>query len=498
MSPRNRDTRWCRKAADMALSTTVGNMELWDTLARHARERPSAPALADRYAKLDYRATFDLLSRTRTAIVALGIGPGDTVLIRCHGLARPAILTLAIESVGASTACFSGDLARSGFGLLAPQARLLLHEGPFDGDTDVPRHRIDEAWWNEVSTMAPDAETPSALSEACVRRVISSSGTTGRPKLIAMTHEQNARRVETIHANFRYTTDSRFFSSIGLTFQGTILHMLACLEAGGCCLFDDAVPIWESLRNRSATHAGLLPAQLATLDGNARLPAGMTFGIYGARLSGAARTALQAASPDCRLVETYATNEVASVSLLDPDGLGELLPGAKAEIVDDADTVLPFGDEGIIRVRRPGMSTAYLFDEAASKDRFRDGWFYPGDLGIMPDARHLRVVARSDNVLNLEGLKLNADDQEARVREISGVADACFLTRPDASGATRLWLGVVLAEGADMGTVFPILDATLKPLMVPFSVFQLTSVPRTESGKAMRREIAKSLDDAGV
>lgn len=477
---------------------SVADFEIWDALARHARDRPTAMALADGDVSFDYHAVFDLLRRARTSAADLGIGPGDTTLVRCRGLARPTILTLAIESLGATTACFSGNLERSGFGVLASQAKFLLHDDPFDEETDIPRRRIDGAWWDGVARATPASDETPALPTDRARRIISSSGTTGRPKLIATTHAQNARRVETIQANFGYTKDARFFTSIGLTFQGTILHMLACLEAGGCCLFDDSAPIWESLPRRAATHAGLLPAQLATLNAGTTLPPGMTFGIYGARLSTEARSALRLASPGCRLVETYATNEVASVSLLDPDGVGTLLPGATAEIVDDADTVLPHGVEGIIRVRRPGMSTEYLNDAAATLDRFRDGWFYPGDLGVMPDARHLRVVARADNVLNIEGLKLNADDQEARVRRIPGIADACFLARPDSTGATRLWLGIVLADGATMETVFPIVDTALKPLMLPFSVFQLKAVPRTESGKAMRREIVKSLEKAGV
>ena len=85
---------------------------------------------------------------------------------------------------------------------------------------------------------------------------------------------------------------------------------------------------------------------------------------------------------------------------------GRPLPGVELEVVDAEDRPQPPGCGGAIRLRAPGMAEGYLDNPQQTAQRFRDGWFYPGDIARWEPDGVLRLLGRADDVVNLGGFKL--------------------------------------------------------------------------------------------
>ena len=83
------------------------------------------------------------------------------------------------------------------------------------------------------------------------------------------------------------------------------------------------------------------------------------------------------------------------------------------------------GSEGTVRIRNGYMASAYIAEPQATEKAFRDGWFYPGDLGWWGPAGELVISGRLDEIINLGGEKVDpttVDEVLCSVRGITGAA----------------------------------------------------------------------------
>jgi acyl-coenzyme A synthetase/AMP-(fatty) acid ligase len=185
------------------------------------------------------------------------------------------------------------------------------------------------------------------------------------------------------------------------------------------------------------------------------------------------------------------------VSLIDryPDAVGRLLPWNRVEAVDDNDRPLPAGEQGILRVRGPGMAHRYADDPAASAAAFRDGWFYPGDVGAVTIDGILRVAGRSDDLLNLGGQKIAPSTLEGVLTALPNVRDVAAAAMREPNGLPSIGVGVVADTPLDVQSM----TARCREVMstqIPVHVVQIDAIPRNEAGKILRRELAASISSA--
>ena len=177
---------------------------------------------------------------------------------------------------------------------------------------------------------------------------------------------------------------------------------------------------------------------------------------------------------------------------------GALFPGIEIEIRDDDDRPAPLGQPGRIRLLSPVMMNSYLEDPQTTAQMFHDGWFYPGDQGLLhPQGRggpaRIEVLGRTDDILNLGGIKVLADDIEEMVRARVPAADIGVCVLPDREGIEELWIGVAYDAPDDRG----IIDY-MRPALTGFPyghahLVKLAAIPRTDLGKIRRAELRKAI-----
>ena len=173
------------------------------------------------------------------------------------------------------------------------------------------------------------------------------------------------------------------------------------------------------------------------------------------------------------------------------------LPGVALRIVDDAGALCPPDVAGEIVVRTPARMAGYLNLPEASARALRDGWLHTGDVGLLtPDGR-LRVLDRRSDLVVSGGENVYPAEVEAALLAHPDVAEAAVVGAPDPDLGQRVVAAVVLRAGAerDPEALRRFCRTRLAGFKVPRAVRFLAALPRTGSGKVLRRAIVS--EEAG-
>jgi len=197
-----------------------------------------------------------------------------------------------------------------------------------------------------------------------------------------------------------------------------------------------------------------------------------------------------------RIIDAYGSNEVGVISVImapGSGGFGAIMPGVEVEIVDDEDRLLPDGETGLIRVRGVGRFTGYVDDATLTRRMLRDGWFYPGDLGIR-DGRRLQVVGRTGDQINLGGVKFGLSKIEGAAQRSggAGLKDAGAVTLPNAAGLDDIHVALV-TDGSDDRGVVERVSAALRDITGDIHLIRLDQIPRNDMGKIDRARLKAAI-----
>jgi acyl-CoA synthetase (AMP-forming)/AMP-acid ligase II len=207
-------------------------------------------------------------------------------------------------------------------------------------------------------------------------------------------------------------------------------------DRGAAIIFHQNENPHLSLRVDRITHAIISPARLMDV---LNAPAGeipyhpeMLLSAAGAPLTQSLADAARAQlTPNIHA--SLASTEVGIWGLTridSPDDLRahKIHPSIAVQVVDDGDRPLPRGQVGVIRVQAADGVSGYLDDEAASRKIFRQGFFYPGDLGEFREDDRLVLHGRTSSVILVRGNKFMAEPIESRLQEALGVDAVCLIS----------------------------------------------------------------------
>ena len=102
--------------------------------------------------------------------------------------------------------------------------------------------------------------------------------------------------------------------------------------------------------------------------------------------------------------------------LSEAGAVGFVAPWAEVQAVDEAGRVLPAGSDGVLRIRADCQGRPFLEKGGSGDDNFRDGWFYPGDVGRVGADGMLSVLGRVSDIINAGGTKMAPELIEDAVR----------------------------------------------------------------------------------
>ncbi|MFE7620198.1 SDR family NAD(P)-dependent oxidoreductase, partial [Streptomyces sp. NPDC057496] len=196
-------------------------------------------------------------------------------------------------------------------------------------------------------------------------------------------------------------------------------------------------------------------------------------------------------------LEHYGSTEAGPVTMSAPGGAtgtgscGRVLPGTRVRVgggPDGRDT-----GEGELWVGGPGVMAGYHGRPEATAEVLRDGWFRTGDLARVDASGGLTVTGRASDLIVRGGVNVHPTEVEAVLRRLPGVADAAVAGRPHPVFGEVPVGYLVAGSGGDVldrGHVLAACRAELSGSKVPVELFEVAGIPRTASGKILRRDLA--------
>jgi acyl-coenzyme A synthetase/AMP-(fatty) acid ligase len=166
---------------------------------------------------------------------------------------------------------------------------------------------------------------------------------------------------------------------------------------------------------------------------------------------------------------------------------GVLCPGVQVEIVNHNGILLTQGETGLLRVRTPYMSDAYVSDTLSANLGFYNGWFYPGDLAMFnPITNDIELLGKESEVLNIGGAKILLSRLDDVMMAHENVIDAASFVVYDQYNYPEIWAAISSNKNVDTSLLLDFIETRLGPPYVPKQLVILSEIPRTPSGKPKR------------
>jgi acyl-CoA synthetase (AMP-forming)/AMP-acid ligase II len=353
---------------------------------------------------------------------------------------------------------------------------------------------------------------------------IFTSGTTGHPKAVALTHAScvacghEASNVWGLDADSVYQNSSPFFTSTGCH-----TNLLACLAAGCTFVVDpevDAQAILDRAVRNGTTSMFVLTAILAILF--RRLDEGRLSSMsvptlkrlfYGGQTmprSFHERLERQFAHDSgVELGVVYGLTEGGTSGvMLDPHDHAEAVRRHGAyglsigrsdwnewvehRIVDEYGSDTAPGEVGELWLRAPSVMSRYVANPEATEKALAGGWLHTGDMATVDEAGFIYYVDRSKSMIRRGGMNIAAAEVEAVILDHPAVAEAAAIGKPNPVLGEDVHLVVALAEGQEASAeeLIEFCRAQLAEYKVPRSLSFTDALPRNAMGKVARGELA--------
>jgi long-chain acyl-CoA synthetase len=200
------------------------------------------------------------------------------------------------------------------------------------------------------------------------------------------------------------------------------------------------------------------------------------------------------------LVEGYGLSEASPVVSLNPiNGIrkpmsvGLPLPGVDIRIVGDDEGEVNEGEVGEIIVRGRNVMKGYLNNQKATEETIKNGWLFTGDLGFIDKDKYIHIVDRKKDMVLVRGLNVYPREIENIITQCPGVSEVSVVGKPDENKGEVPIAFIVPKEGAQINTsdILKLCRQKLADYKVPKFVYIKEQLPRTPTGKILKRELKK-------
>ncbi|MEV6205098.1 AMP-binding protein [Streptomyces sp. NPDC051771] len=465
----------------------------------------------------------DTTVRLTRSLVSRGIGPGATVAL------------LTGNSVEALAARYAATLAGARlvylYDVLPPESlahivrgvepRLLLVDSGRYADLErlpplvpapavatlgpAPRSRD---LTDIIAEGAGQAPTPPRARVApdddwCIRHT---SGTTGVPKAILVTHGQYRACLENLRV--QAGDPPRFLACTPLSHVAGLCADLTLLQGGSVVLQHAFEPgaVLSAIEREHITHTWLLPPLLNELLDHPDLPTTDVSRVeritYGGSPAATARLRRAEEVFGPVLHSWYGQSETLGLTEVGPEEhtvvgrhgqttVGRPMAGVEITVRDDRGDPVPAGTQGEIVARSPGMMAGYWQQPELTAQVMRDGWVRTGDVGYLDEDGYLFLVDRCNDMIKVRGGGIYPSEVEAVLLTHPAVAQCAVFSVSDQDATEHVHAAVVPARDHDVShdELRAFVTARKGDQYAPAAVHLLAEIPHTPVGKPDRRRL---------
>ncbi len=356
------------------------------------------------------------------------------------------------------------------------------------------------------------ADAIAGVAESDPAVLLFTSGTTGTPKGVLLTHGQVLATVRNVTNAHRLTaTDVSYCFLPMFHINAQVVALLSTLTTGGRLVIGQkfsASRFWPTVIEHGVTWVSAVPTVIAILV-KAPDPSAAAASLRFVRSASAPLPALQGRRFEAKfgvpVIESYGLTEAASQVCVNPlppgkhkFGSAGVPYGVELRVVDDAGSVLPDGDVGEIVIRGESVIAAYAYGDETGAS-FREGWFHTGDLGYLDEDGYLFITGRSKEMINRAGQKISPREVEEVIGRHAGVKACAVIGLPDELYGERVVAYVVPEESTRRQDASfkeqlrTLCVATVSAYKCPAEFHLVEEIPLGPTGKIQRHRLKEEI-----
>lgn len=480
-------------------------------LFRHVTDNPSSLALGFGADAITYAQLAQRVVRAADILREEGVNPDDRVMVEATKQPEFVYAYFACHFIHAIAVPYAPDIGLAKFHnlveFLRPRAILSASQDSmvvkgakiftFSALNDFGTRR------QTLSLNEPDAAHPAD--------VILTSGTTGNPKGVILTHRNILAAARNINQFIRNGAEDREALALPLSHSFGIGRMRCQILAGGALIFTRSFQfpkeMFESMRRWKVTGFSFVPAAwtvLTRLTGDRLLEFADTLRyieIGSASMPRSEKERLMRLFPRTRICMHYGLTEASRSAFMEfhesrahLDSIGKPTPNVEIRIVDDEGCEVESDRIGRIEIRGDHVMKGYW--DADASERLREGWLRSGDLGCRDQEGYLHVSGREDDVINIGGRKVYPTEIEQALLRHEQVREVVCVGTPNTITGEAVLAFLVAktdcGELPDVEALSDFLRARIEEFKIPVSFEWISSVPRNSSGKIERKVLLDS------
>ena len=383
-----------------------------------------------------------------------------------------------------------------------------------------------DSLWHELMKVASDKCEPEHLESTDPLFILYTSGTTGKPKGVLhgiggyLTH---------LNSTFKWAFDIKdsdiFFCTADIGWvtghsyivYGPLLHGATEVMYEGVLDYPDTSRIWDIIDKYGVTIFYTTPTALRmfmkfgdAIPNSFRLSSLRLLGTVGEPINPEAWIWYfnTIGKSKCPIIDTWWQTETGGMMLsplpgletisLKPGSATRSIPGVDIAVVDEEGNEVGPNVKGYLIIRKPwpGMLLTLWGDDEKYKNvywsKFQDN-YYPGDYAIKDSDGYFWLLGRADDILKVAGHRIGTAELESSLVSHDNIAEAAVCGIPDEIKGEVIVAFVVLTQDAKSDTdslrteLIEIVRNGIGPIATPHEIYFVTKLPKTRSGKIMRR-----------
>lgn len=358
-----------------------------------------------------------------------------------------------------------------------------------------------------------ESSTVAAVTAEDTAVILYTSGTTGNPKGVLLTHKNlysNAENSATHNETERGTT-------IGVLplahVYGLTISNICLLTGSSIVVFSrfDVIDVLKAIEHYQVKTFSAVPAMIHALvayphAGNFNTSSLESVGSGSAPLPVALLYAFEKKF-NAKVYEGYGLSEAAPVVTahkkgieIKPGSVGIPIIGVEVKIIDEQGVEVPTGEVGELIVRGDNVTPGYFQNEAESKRVLKDSWLHTGDMARVDDEGYVYIVDRKKDLIIRGGFNLYPRDVEEILNTNESVSEVAVIGVPDERMGEEMIACVVLKPGtnATEEELIAYCQDHLAKNKTPRRIVFLEALPRNSVGKILKTHLRKTVSELEI
>jgi len=461
-----------------------------------------------------YAQLVEHIDRVANGVRALGLQPGQNAAIIAPNCIEYIEVVAGVSEIGAATATPNPRLTPRELADICndAQAQVLFVHPDCLGSIDRSLHTsvrhvivLGESYAQWVADASPEF-TPAFIPEWTTFAIPYTSGTTGKPKGVMLSHRSRTLCFLSYAGEYGiYAPEDHFLAFAPMCHGAGLAYAMAPVFTGGCV---EILPRFDAEIVLRAVHSGRVTGMFTVpthFHAIFNLPAGLLDELRGHRLRGIVANAAPLPQSmkeqivsyfgDGLLHETYGSTEGGVVTNLRPrdqlrkvNCVGQPFGSNLIRLLDEAGREVGPNEVGELFSRSATLFNGYWQKPEATAEAFRDGWVSVGDMARRDDEGYFYIVDRKKDMVISGGTNVYPREVEAVIDRHGDVTESAVIGVPDPQWGEKLVACVVMQPGAalDASALDALCRTELAPYKLPKRFIAIEALPRNANGKVLK------------